>query len=173
MLPSLNHFTSRPPAPYVVFHLQEVAEPISTCLRQIPPQAVCVGPLGMATTCVPVNFDSCMRTSWLEWLLCQKVLLFECLRFRGTYRFVVPIEECVTLVLEQKIIDCLAFLPCLPIAVSCWDADARSFMTATPPHPADPSARVLTYSIVVPNYNHAHYLDAWSYLSSTSRSGGQ
>jgi hypothetical protein len=41
--------------------------------------------LRMDTIWVSVNFDWRMGTSWLGWLLCQKVLLIDCLRFWGAY----------------------------------------------------------------------------------------
>ena len=37
------------------------------------------------TMCVSVNFDWRMGTSWLGWLLCQKVLLMDRLSLGGAY----------------------------------------------------------------------------------------
>ena len=37
------------------------------------------------TIWVSVNFDWRRGTSWLGWLVCQKVLLIDCLRFCGAY----------------------------------------------------------------------------------------
>ena len=35
--------------------------------------------------CVSVNVDCRMRTSWLGWLVCQNVLLLDCLKLGGAY----------------------------------------------------------------------------------------
>ena len=41
--------------------------------------------LRVDTICVSVNVDWRMGTSWLGWVVCQKVLLFDCLLFREAY----------------------------------------------------------------------------------------
>jgi transposase len=74
--------------------LARFAEAIRPPVRPVPDeQTQALAAFRIDTICVSVNFDWRMGTSWLRWLLCQKILLMTCLLFRGAYVAARPLQK--------------------------------------------------------------------------------